>query len=185
MKSATHEILKIRLLSDREKAFEQLYQEAFPSVARFVSRMGGSFHDAKDIFQDALIVLYEKVVDDEVTIKVSVPAYVLGIAKHLWGRKFRKDQKNIPLDDMEKDIAIPEDFYAPQDYSHQLLQYLEMAGKKCMEMLQGFYYLKMSMKDIAHSFGFGSVRSATVQKYKCLEKVRQKVKETAYEDHFA
>lgn len=172
------------LLANREKAFEQLYEEAFPLVARFVSRMGGTFHDAKDIFQDALIVLYEKVVGEDITIKVSAQAYVLGIAKHLWSRKFREDQRNISLEDIEKDIAIPDDFYAHSETGNQLMRYLEMAGKKCMEMLQGFYYLKMSMQEIAHAFGYGSIRSATVQKFKCLEKVRQHVKASSYEEIF-
>lgn len=184
MMPISNNLLKMLLIADREKAFEQLYEEAFPPVARFVSRMGGTYPDAKDIFQDALIVLYEKVVGEDITIQVSAKAYVLGIAKHLWSRKFRQDQRNISLDDMEKDIAIPDDFYKAPDTGHQLMRYLEMAGKKCMEMLQGFYYLKMSMQEIAHTFGYGSTRSATVQKFKCLEKVREKVKASAYEEVF-
>ena len=181
----SNEMLKILLLSNREKAFEHLYERAFPPVARFISRMGGDFNDAKDIFQDALIVFYEKVVGESVTINVSVPAYVLGIAKHLWSRKFRGLQNNISLDEIEKDIAVPEDFYATPDWGTRLIKYLEVAGKKCMDMLQGFYYRSMSMQEIADTFGYGSVRSATVQKYKCLEKVRQQVKASDHEEIFA
>lgn len=184
MKPIANEMLKMLLLSDREKAFEQLYEEAFPPVARFVSRMGGTFHDAKDIFQDALIVLYEKLIDEDVMIQVSAQAYVLGIAKHLWSRKFREQQKNISLNAMEKDIAIPNDFYGKPELRTHLNRYLEMAGKKCMDMLQSFYYLKMSLQDIAEAFGYGSIRSATVQKFKCLEKVRQHVKASVYEEIF-
>ena len=181
----SHEMLKVLLLSEREKAFEYLYEQAFPPVARFISRMGGDFHDAKDIFQDALILFYEKVVGENIVIQVSASAYVLGIAKHLWNRKFRQPQNNISLDEMEKDIAIPEDLHAQPDWSTRLLKYLEMAGKKCMDMLQGFYYGSMSMQEIADTFGYGSVRSATVQKYKCLEKVRQHVKASDHEEIFA
>jgi DNA-directed RNA polymerase specialized sigma24 family protein len=47
--------------SSREALFMKLYQEAFPLVARHVSKMGGSFDEAKDIFQNALVVYYEKV----------------------------------------------------------------------------------------------------------------------------
>ena len=43
-------------------------------------------------------------------------------------------------------------------------------------MLQAVYYFKYSMQELAEEFGFRSVRSATVQKYKCLEKVRNEVK---------
>jgi RNA polymerase sigma factor (sigma-70 family) len=181
----SNKMLKILLLSDREKAFEHLYEQAFPPVARFISRMGGDFDDAKDIFQDALIVFYEKVAGENITIQVTASAYVLGIAKHLWNRKFRGQQNSISLDEMEKDIAVPEDFYAGADWGTRLIRYLEVAGKKCMDMLQGFYYRSMSMQEIADTFGYGSVRSATVQKYKCLEKVRQQVKASDHEEIFA
>lgn len=181
----SNEMLKILLLSDREKAFEHLYEEAFPLVARFISRMGGDLNDAKDIFQDALIAFYEKVVGENISIKVSASAYVLGIAKHLWNRRFRGRPGYFPLDEMESDVAVPEDFYAKSDWGTRLVKYLEVAGKKCMDMLQGFYYQSMNMQEIADAFGYGSVRSATVQKYKCLEKVREQVKATDHEEIFA
>jgi DNA-directed RNA polymerase specialized sigma24 family protein len=181
----SNEMLKVLLSSDREKAFEVLYEQAFPPVARFISRMGGDFNDAKDIFQDALIVFYEKVVGENIVIKVTAQAYVLGIAKHLWSRKFRGQQSCISLDDVEKNIQIPDDFYAPPPTRNRLLKYLEMAGKKCMDMLQGFYYRNMSMQEITDAFDYGSVRSATVQKYKCLEKIRQHVKASDHEEIFA
>ena len=41
--------------AEREEFFIQLYKKAFPVVAKYISRMGGSFDEAKDIFQDAFI----------------------------------------------------------------------------------------------------------------------------------
>ena len=62
--------------------------------------------------------------------------------------------------------------------------FLQTAGKKCMDLLRSFYYDHLPLQDAATLFGFSGVRSATVQKYKCLEKVRETVKEKAltYED---
>ncbi len=170
--------------AQREQAFEQLYEEAFPAVAGFVRRMGGSFSDAKDIFHDALIIFYEKTVHQQTHITAAVPAYVLGIAKHLWVRKYKGDQQHVSLEGMEKEVSIPYDFYEPKASENRLLQYLAAAGKKCMEMLRSFYYSNLTMQEIAETFGYGSVRSATVQKFKCLEKVREKVKNEAYEEVF-
>ena len=53
-----------------------------------------------------------------------------------------------------------------------------------MKLLKGFYYDQLPLTDIATAFGFSGVRSATVQKYKCLEKVRETIKQKAlqYED---
>jgi len=56
-----------------------------------------------------------------------------------------------------------------------------------MDLLRSFYYDELPLNDIAETYGFSGIRSATVQKYKCLEKVRETVKEKAltYEDFLA
>jgi hypothetical protein len=45
-----------------------------------------------------------------------------------------------------------------------------------MEMLKAFYYDNISLQQIAIRFGCNGTRSATVQKYKCIEKIRTVVK---------
>src|SRR5688572_32577272 len=86
----------------REKRFTELYESAFPMVATFVSNRNGSFQEAKDIFQDALVIFYENAVGGKLPPTSSEDAYVLGIAKHLWIRKFNRDKSTISLDDMER-----------------------------------------------------------------------------------
>ena len=44
----------------RQQLFLELYQHAFPKVAVFIHKNGGNLDEAKDIFQDALVIYYEK-----------------------------------------------------------------------------------------------------------------------------
>jgi len=156
----------------REELFINLYKNTFPPVAKYVSTMGGSFDEAKDVFQDALIVYYEKGSRDIAPGSSREQAYVLGIAKHLWIKQCSENKKTNPLDDLDiTDIAD-----APISNA-RLLRAVEKAGKKCLELLTAFYYDKTDLAQIATVFGFSGLRSATVQKYKCLEKVRDHVKE--------
>jgi RNA polymerase sigma factor (sigma-70 family) len=166
-----------------EKAFEEWYESAFPYVARFVGKMGGSFQDAKDVFHDALVIFYEKTRHQDFHLKTTVEAYILGIAKHLWIRKFNKEKNNISLNDHEAAISIPNDYFPDLD-SKRVLTLLEQTGKKCLQLLRAFYYENLSLKEITDQLGYRSVHSATVRKYKCLEKLRDNVKEKSiyYED---
>jgi RNA polymerase sigma factor (sigma-70 family) len=177
------ERIEINTHAAREKLFTDLYERAFPSVARFVSKMRGSFQDAKDIFHDALVIYYEKIQDEKLTINSEPEAYVLGIARHLWMRKFNRDHKSLSFDALESDITTEDNFTADVS-DRKLLQFLERTGKRCMDLLQAFYYEKMAMTTIASLFGFRNEHSATVQKYKCIEKVRDTIKEKSmnYED---
>jgi RNA polymerase sigma factor (sigma-70 family) len=167
----------------REALFEELYERAFPLTARFVSQLGGSFQDAKDIFQDALLLYYEKSTEESFAIRKAPEAYILGIAKHLWNRKFRYSHRLVSLTAAEEHMAPPAEPQKDVD-NRRLLAYLEKSGRRCLDLLRAFYYEKLPMKQIAGNMGYASDRSATVQKYKCLEKVRDALskKSIGYED---
>lgn len=179
---ATFDILN-NTPAEREKLFIVLYKNAFPAVAKYVSKMGGSFDEAKDVFQDVLVIYYEKTVNSSIEISSNEQAYLLGIAKHLWAKKFREDIRLVPLDSYGDENGFMEDEYQ-QPSPNKLMLYLETAGQKCMDLLKSFYYDKLPVNTIAGLFGYSGVHSASVQKYKCLEKVREKIKEKslAYED---
>lgn len=178
----TETVLNIQDAEVREGFFEDIYEKVFPAVTRFVAHHGGTLEDARDIFHDALVILYEMMINDKANVNTSYEAYLTGIAKHLWIRKFRKDHQKIMLDACESEIVFPEDQFDQKD--NKLLTLLELTGKKCLDLLRAFYYDRTSLDDISVSFGFSGVRSATVQKFKCIEKLREKVKEKdiTYED---
>lgn len=160
----------------RQELFIELYEEVFPGFAAFVQKMSGSLEDAKDIFQDALLIYYEKVTVQQVVIQATDRAYLMGISKHLWYKKFRQKITEVDLD-LTKTILKAEE--TPVKISDRLLRMIEYSGKKCLDLLQSFYFEKRSMSEIASRFGFSTERSATTQKYKCLEKVRDEIKERA------
>jgi RNA polymerase sigma factor (sigma-70 family) len=157
---------------NREQWLMELYKSTFPTLAKYVARMGGSLDDAKDIFQDALVIYYEKTIDGNL-VAADGKAYLLGIAKHLWFKKFNQQSYTLPLDDAWEQADESEEHIN----SNRVLQFLQTAGKRCMELLSAFYYHKLPMKEVAEQFGYAGERSVTVQKYKCLEKVRETVKE--------
>lgn len=170
---------------DTDVAMEEFYIHSYPVVAKFVASMNGTPDDAKDVFQDAVIIYLEKNGHSLSGPVKDSGRYLLGIAKHLWLKKFSESRHTIRLDPFESLLNIPEDFY-PTLRTGLLVRFLESTGRKCMDLLSDFYYKKLSMKSIAGAYGFSSERSATVQKYKCIEKLREEVKSKSlvYEDFF-
>lgn len=169
-----------KIRNKREALLMSLYQSVFPIVASHVKKMGGSFDEAKDVFQDALVIYYEKVEYKGLTLQYSEKAYLFGIAKHLWNKRFNVTSKEVPLDlGLDSADSVYEEISSPR-----LLRLLQTAGQKCMQLLSAFYYEKLNMEELAERFGFSGPRSATVQKFKCLEKIKETVKEKSlsYED---
>ena len=167
----------------REAFFQDLYEKAFPAFARFAARRKASFEDARDIFHDAVVIFYEKIQEAGFSIRISEEAYLIGIAKHLWLKKFNQDRRSISMDKLESEITIPADYF-PTVNETRLLNFLEKSGKRCLELLRKFYYEKMPLRQIADSLGYRSQHSAAVQKFKCIEKMREaiKAKSVNYED---
>lgn len=154
---------------------KSIYQNTFPFVAAWIARMGGNADVARDIFHDALIIFYEKTMGGNNETLDSAPAYILGISKHLWLKKFSSSLREVDLNSFEATLSIPDGFY-PNEETISVLSVVERVGKKCLDLLTAFYYDKLSHLDIAKRFGFSNERSATVQKFKCIEKVRSFVK---------
>ncbi|WP_442588073.1 RNA polymerase sigma factor [Pedobacter sp. AW31-3R] len=162
----------------REAFFIALYKKAFPGVARHIARMGGSFEEAQDIFQDTLVIYYEKVSSGPAETILHEQAYLLGIAKKLWLQRYKASIQNQPLDDFDIEV-MPEE----GPVTGKILHYLETAGKKCMELLKAYYYDHLPVTTVTKLFGYSGTHSATVAKYKCLEKVRETVKQNSL--HYA
>lgn len=167
----------------REELITRLYETSFPAVARFIRKQGGTLEEAKDLFQDGIVIYYEQVVRGSTKIQSGESQYLMGIVRHLWSRRFNEIMKLEPL---PPGVTPLEDEIQPHPSINALTKFLRESGQKCMDLLQAFYYDKISMDKVAEKFGFASARSATVQKYKCLEKIRDNVKKNlmSYEDFF-
>lgn len=163
----------------RSETITEWYVEVFPLVAIYVQRKGGNLEEAKEIFQDAIVLYYEKLALSDFNPEKTDAAYLMGIAKNRWfkycsERTFHEDPSQIDIAEEKEKEPI----------TRKLMHFLRQSGEKCMDILQAFYYEKLTMIQVADRFGYMSERSATVQKYKCLEKVRDnvKLKSLSYED---
>jgi DNA-directed RNA polymerase specialized sigma24 family protein len=157
-----------------EDPITSLYRDSFPDLARMIRRMGGTLEQAKDSFHEALLIYLEKERAGTLRLQSSPKAYLLGTAKICYLRANKTSTLPFPEGFEPAEPADAGD----EERERTLLDSLLRSGKKCLELLKAFYYDHCSMQDIAARFGFNGRRSATVQKYKCLEKVRENIKTT-------
>ena len=169
--------LRAALLANRERVLTRLYRQAFPLVRRHVGAHGGSAEDAQDVFHDALVRFYEQAAGGKLVLTASASTYVVGISRHLWQHELRRRQRFPagPLPDDPQLIAAEEPEAATEP-AFAVLDYVERLGAKCKDVLLSFYYFQQPLAQIAQAHGYRSVRSATVQKFKCLERLRRAVR---------
>lgn len=166
--------LRQALLADRERTLTALYAEVFPLVRRHVRRQGGTADEARDVFHDAVVVFYEKTVAGQLAFTGPPGAYLAGIARNLWRRELERRRHGSALtDDFADDLAAEP---AAEAATASVLDYVERLGARCRDLLVSFYYFRQPLEQLTTTHGYGSVRSATVQKYKCLERLRRAVR---------
>ncbi|MFT2010336.1 RNA polymerase sigma factor [Pontibacter sp. 13R65] len=165
--------LREALIEHREEALEKIYAKAYPMVLHYVKQQHGSPDDAKDLLQEAMILFYEKIVHKELTLTAAPTTYIMAVCKNRWRRELEKRSRH-----QELSAAVAEQL--PQEANAEapaadLAAFVEQLGAKCRDILVSFYYLGQQLEQIAQQHQYRNIRSATVQKFKCLERLRKSV----------
>ncbi len=158
------------LQNDRyDKAIKGLYS-LFPSIKKYVIANNGSAEDARDIFQDALVILHKKVRDTDFTLAVPLQHYLFGISKNCWLAELRR-QKKMPFVQQDVDVT---DYVSDDEPDYNLANAaFNLLGEKCRQLLILFYFKKQSYKEIAGELSFNDEKVAKNQKYRCIQKAKE------------
>src|SRR5687767_7786745 len=90
--------LLLQLKNGDSTSFKQLYKTYFPSVALYVKQNMGNTADAEDLFQEAILVLVQKVRQPEFALTSSLKTYLYAIAKNLWLKRLRDNKLMVDSD---------------------------------------------------------------------------------------
>ena len=74
--------------------FKHLYNH-YGIVENYILKNSGNKEDAKDIFQNALIIFYKKAISSEFELTSKISTYIFAIAQNLWLKKLRDNKKNV------------------------------------------------------------------------------------------
>ena len=152
-----------------QKAVNGLY-EVLSSVKKYIHSNSGTTDDAKDIFQDALVVLYKNVQSETFTLTVPLKTYLLAVVKNLWLQELRRRNK-IPVIADQADVP---DIVHNDDQNFDIAKAaFNLLGEKCRQLLILFYFKKKTYRELASFLAFGDERTAKNQKYRCLQKAKE------------
>lgn len=164
------------LLSYDREMYLDLYRYTFPQVANAIMQEGGDRQVARDVFQNALIVLLERIRSDDFVLTCSAGTYLHSVSINIWRNLRRKlAQRAIQVDIRDFPNSMTETIYfeeIPGDYE-KLAALLEKMEDPCKSLLENFYVRELSWEAIAEKMGYASAGSARNQKYKCIERIRK------------
>ena len=165
------------LAASEKKAVETIYRENYNMVQSLIINNNGSSDDAKDIFQEAMIVLYEKVRSGAFELNCQIKTFVYSVSRRLWLKRLQQQNRYAASNDsIEMVVAVEEDL---EDHEQRNAEFemmekaINSLGEPCKSLLEAYYLQKQNMQVIAANFGYTNADNAKNQKYKCLMRLKK------------
>jgi len=169
-------LLKGLAAGDR-KVIEGIYKDHFNMIQSLIVNNNGSSEDAQDIFQEAMVVLYEKVRMGSFELNCQLKTYLYSVSKRLWLKRLQQNNRLLSQEiDPNTTIPVEEEIatHEKRDAEFELMsQAIQRLGEPCKSLLEAYYLRKMNMQDIALQFGYTNADNAKNQKYKCLIRLKK------------
>lgn len=166
------------LARNDKTAIQTIYREHYTMLQSFVLNNNGSADDARDIFQEIMIVLYEKAGSGSFELNCQLKTFIYSIGKRLWLKKLQQLQRfsSAPVESLQETVPVDEEMELHEQKNRQF-NYMESAmlkiGEPCKSLLEAYYIQKKPMQDIASEFGYTNADNAKTQKYKCLVRLKK------------
>lgn len=178
MSSSEQDLQVLKGLAKGEKSsVEQIYRDHFNVIQAFINNNNGSPDDARDIFQEAMVVLFEKSKDPGFSLNCQIRTYLYSICRRLWLKKLQQmNRYNTPVEGLQEIVHVEEEVEAHEKINNDFLlmeQAMSKIGEPCKSLLDAYYLQKKSMLDIAAEFGYTNADNAKTQKYKCLMRLKK------------
>jgi RNA polymerase sigma factor (sigma-70 family) len=165
------------LAKNDKNSIEAIYRENYGAIQSFVLNNNGSTEEARDIFQEAMIVLYEKSRSPTFILTCQIKTYLYSICRRLWLKRLQQLSKySAQVESLEDTVPVDEDIEDHEKHNEDFIlmeNAMAKIGEPCKSLLDAYYIQKKSMQDIASDFGYTNADNAKTQKYKCLLRLKK------------
>jgi RNA polymerase sigma factor (sigma-70 family) len=171
------EILSALKKGNDDAVLSFLYKEVLPKVKQYIKANKGNEDEAKDIFQDAVIIFYKKAKQDSFTEAMNITAYLCQISKNLWINRIKRINKTTEISgdifvDTDEDLLSN---IIVEEKKNALTGLLSQIGEECQKLLKYSTYDNLSMKEICLKMGYSSEDVAKTYNYRCKQRLVQLV----------
>lgn len=165
------------LAKEDKTSIEQIYRDNYTMVQSLILNNSGSTDDAADIFQEAMIVLFEKSKSPDFELNCQLKTYLYSVCRRLWLKRLQQMQRfGRQAEDVEEVIPVDDDLEM-HEKRQQDFTIMETAmakiGEPCKSLLEAYYIQRKHMLQIATEFGYTNADNAKTQKYKCLVRLKK------------
>lgn len=152
------------------KAISSLYALNFSKVERYLLAKGSTKEQIKDIFQEAILVVFRKIRSGDFRGDSAVSTFLFAVCKNIWFKEVKRAGRLGSSTSLE--LADNELLDKPAHELNRRIELVEVIkglGQECQEILVSYYFKKMSMKELKEQYRVDSIGAMKNRKYRCLK----------------
>jgi RNA polymerase sigma factor (sigma-70 family) len=166
--------------SGNEGGLHYLYKKYYRMMVKMIITNNGSEDEAKDVYQDALVVVWQKLQNPDFELSSKISTYIYSICKNLWRKEL--DRKSRMSDEPMEHSELPN--YEREERAQIVMECINALGPVCRQLLMYHYFDGLSMDDIAKKMDFANSDTAKTKKYKCKKRLDDMVRAKYSESDF-
>src|SRR3989337_2009788 len=148
-----------RIKKGDEKTLEVLYKKYYRMMTKLVITNSGTEEEARDVYQDALIVFWQKATSGNLVLTSKISTYIYSICQNLWRKELDRKKR---LSNEERDAPVSIDMDTAEK-EKIIARCMDQLADTCKKVLMYYYFEEMSMQDIADKLGFANTDTAKPQ----------------------
>lgn len=177
MRQVSDEKLLEGIRSRNNQTLKKIYTDYYPMVRKFILRNNGNREDARDIFQDAVMIIFEKAQKRNFVLECSMKTFLYSICRNMWLQRLERRRKVMNVKDIEnccaeEDLAIYEDTEVMRKLLYQ--KHFMNLSARCREILT-LYLKQLSFDEITEQMGLGNKQYAIKKKYECIRTLIRRI----------
>jgi len=159
-----------------------IYLENFKSIRHFIVANSGNEYDAKDVFQETMVVLFRKVRDINFQLTSSLNTYIYSVAKLIWLKELGVRNKSPEFyDSADEDIEHEPNIIELIEHNEKVKFYrekFEELSEDCKKVIRLFLN-KIALKDITTLMGYSSDQHAKNRYFRCKKSLISRIKSSS------
>ena len=156
-----------------------IYRKFFRQVRTLVETNSGTEMDAEDVFQDALMIIYNKTVSGALKLECAFKTYLYSVCHKLWLQQLSRKKTNtryFETVDEETGTGVTDiDTANVEEQKYRIfLHHFQKLSQADQQVLR-LFMKKTSLKEIARIMGYKSEDYAKVRKYISKERLKNAI----------
>lgn len=166
------------IASNKNSTLHFIYEEIYPSVEGYILQNGGTADQAKDVFQESLIIILNKIQSESLELYCKFSTYLYAVSKRVWIQDRRKEFFRSNKLREAISVAESENTYGNEyieEARELFLKHFVRLPEDCQKLLT-LYFNNVPIEEIRREMKFKTDHHASDKKYRCKKNLIERIR---------